>query len=48
MMARMMARERRMCFQRKLGSSAYISWGEGRMVKMIRELRRKLDLDVSN
>ena len=39
MMARMMARERRMYFQRNLGSSADISWREGRMLNMIGDLR---------
>lgn len=48
MMARMMARERRMYFQRNLGSSAYISWREGRMVIMIGDSRGKVKLDLFN
>lgn len=37
-MARMMARARRMGFQRYLGSSAYICWREGRRVNMVGEV----------
>ena len=40
MRSRIMVRERRMYFQRNLGSSAYISWREGRMVNMIGDFRR--------
>lgn len=46
MMARTKAMERRMYFQRNVGSSVYVSLRGGRMVNMIGDLRWKLNTDV--
>ena len=45
MMARTKAMERRMYFQRNVGSSVYVSLRGGRMVNMIGDLRWKLNTD---